>query len=43
MEDTVEELKAKVLDELHSIYPVCNDNMDDVEGVVSLKDLFARF
>jgi putative hemolysin len=42
-EDTLEELKAKVLDELHSIYPVCKDNLDDVEGVVLLKDLFASF
>lgn len=42
-EDTLEELKAKVLDELHSVYPVCKDNLDDVEGVVLLKDLFASF
>ena len=43
LEDTVEELKAKVLDELHSVYPVCKDNMDDVDGVVLLKDLFVNF
>jgi putative hemolysin len=43
LEDTVEELKAKVLEELHSVYPVCNENLDDVEGVVLLKDLFASF
>lgn len=42
-EDTVEEIKAKVLDELHSVYPVCADNLDDVEGIVLLKDLFAGF
>ncbi|MGV3697289.1 hemolysin family protein [Flavobacterium sp.] len=42
-EDSVEELKQKVLGELHSVYPVCKDNMDDVEGVVLLKDLFASF
>ncbi|WP_255700852.1 hemolysin family protein [Flavobacterium anseongense] len=42
-DDTIEELKAKVLDELHSVYPVCKENMDDVEGVVLLKDLFASF
>ena len=34
LEDTIEELKAKVLDELHSVYPVCKENMDDVQGVV---------
>ncbi len=44
LDDTVEELKAKVLEELHSVYPVCKDNnMDDVEGIVLLKDLFANF
>ena len=43
LEDTVEELKAKVLDELHSVYPVCKENMDDVEGIVLLKDLFVGF
>ncbi|MGL2967301.1 hemolysin family protein [Flavobacterium sp. XGLA_31] len=43
LEDTIEELKAKVLDELHSVYPVCKDNMDDVEGIVLLKDLFTSF
>ena len=42
-EDSIEEIKAKVLDELHSVYPVCEDNLDDVEGIVSLKDLFASF
>jgi putative hemolysin len=42
-EDTIEELKAKVLDELHSVYPVCNENLDDVVGVVLLKDLFTSF
>jgi putative hemolysin len=42
-DDTVEELKAKVLDELHSVYPVCNENLDEVQGVVLLKDLFTNF
>lgn len=41
--DSVEEVKAKVLNDLHSIYPVCGDNLDDVEGIVSLKDLFVNF
>ncbi len=43
LEDTIEALKNKVLDELHSVYPVCNENMDDVVGVVLLKDLFTSF
>ena len=42
-EDTTQEIKEKALNELHSVYPVCGDNLDDVEGVVLLKDLFASF
>jgi len=41
--DTIDELKAKVLNELHSIFPVCNDSLDEIIGVVSLKDLFSNF
>ena len=41
--DSVTELKAKVLEELHSVYPVCEENLDEVIGVVLLKDLFANF
>jgi putative hemolysin len=43
LEDTIEELKSKVLDELHSVYPVCSDNLDEIEGIVLLKDLFSSF
>lgn len=43
LEETLEALKNKVLDELHSVYPVCNENMDDVVGIVLLKDLFTSF
>jgi putative hemolysin len=42
-EDSIQEIKEKVLDELHSVYPVCGDNLDDVEGIVLLKDLFSNF
>jgi len=41
--DSVDILKAKVLNELHSIFPVCNDSLDEIIGVVSLKDLFSNF
>ncbi len=43
LDDTVEEMKAKVLHELHSVFPVCNDNLDEIVGVVLLKDLFTSF
>ena len=43
LEDTLEELKTKVLEELHTVYPVCQENLDEVIGVVRLKDLFLNF
>ena len=42
-DDDLSALKEKMLDELHSVYPVCEDNLDEVVGVVFLKDLFASF
>ncbi len=42
-DDDLQSLKTKVLDELHSVYPVCEDNLDEVVGIVLLKDLFAGF
>lgn len=38
-----ESIKAIMLEELHSVYPVCEDNLDDVVGVVLLKDIFANY
>lgn len=43
LDDTLEEIKSKVLHELHSVYPVCNENLDEVIGIVLLKDLFVGF
>lgn len=40
MEDTFAEVKEKILNEMHSVYPVCEDNLDEVKGIVLLKDLF---
>lgn len=42
-QESKEELKAKILDTLHSVYPVCNTNLDNVVGLILLKDLFANF
>lgn len=43
IDDSVQELKSKVLHDLHSFYPVCHNNLDDIIGVVSIKDLFTYF
>ncbi|NIJ53709.1 hemolysin family protein [Dyadobacter arcticus] len=41
LEDTVEENKAKIFDSRHSIYPVCRGTVDDVVGLIYVKDLIA--
>lgn len=43
LRDDLATLKQKVLDEIHSVYPVCEETLDEVAGVVLLKDLFAKF
>lgn len=34
------DIKEKVISEPHSIYPVCDNNIDNIKGVVSIKDLY---
>lgn len=39
-----ESIRGIMLEELHSVYPVCDgNNLDDVIGVVLLKDIFANY
>jgi len=38
-----QEVKEYMLKELHSIYPVYEDNYDDIVGVVNLKNIFSHF
>ncbi len=38
---TIGNVKASLEDVIHSIYPVCEGNIDHIKGVVSIKDLFA--
>lgn len=42
-ENSIEEIKAKVLEDLHSFYPVCKNNLDEIVGIVSLKELIKGF
>jgi putative hemolysin len=42
-ESTFENIKETMLEELHSVYPVCEGNLDEVMGVVLLKDIFANY
>ncbi len=38
--DSSEEIRKKMRAELHSVYPVCEDDLDNVKGVIFIKDLF---
>jgi putative hemolysin len=41
MNDQVAEVKTELEDMVHSVYPVCENSIDRIIGVVSIKDLFA--
>jgi putative hemolysin len=41
IEDSVEENKAKIFESRHSVYPVCRNTVDDVVGLIYVKDLIA--
>lgn len=41
--DDMEVLKKKILEDLHSFYPVCENGLDEIIGIISLKDLFTMF
>ena len=38
--DSEEKIREKIIREPHSIYPVCEGDMDNIKGVVSIKDLY---
>lgn len=43
VDDTLEQVKEKVFQDLHSLYPVCKDNLDEIVGIVSMKELIVQF
>lgn len=40
LDDTEDKIKEKILSEPHSIYPICDGEIDNIKGVVSIKDLY---
>ncbi|MFN4316123.1 MAG: hemolysin family protein [Chitinophagaceae bacterium] len=40
LDDTEEMIKEKIMREPHSLYPICDNNIDNIKGVVSIKDLY---
>ncbi len=39
-DDNEDKIKQKILQEPHSIYPICDGEIDNIKGVVSIKDLY---
>jgi putative hemolysin len=40
LDDNEDKIKEKIIGEPHSAYPICDGNIDDIKGVVSIKDLY---
>jgi putative hemolysin len=40
LDDNEEKIKEKITNEPHSVYPICDGQIDDIKGVVSIKDLY---
>lgn len=38
--DTEEKIKEKLISDPHSLYPICDGDIDNIKGVVSLKDIY---
>ena len=40
LDDNEDKIKEKILTEPHSAYPICDGSIDNIKGVVSIKDLY---
>ena len=40
LHDNEEIIKEKIIKEPHSVYPICDGEIDNIKGVVSIKDLY---
>ncbi len=40
LDDNEDKIKEKILGEPHSSYPICDNTIDNIKGVVSIKDLY---
>jgi len=40
LEASEEMIKDKISSEPHSVYPICDKHIDDIKGIVSIKDLY---
>ena len=38
--DNEEKIRGKIIEQPHSVYPICEGDIDNIKGVVSIKDLY---
>lgn len=40
LEDNEDKIKEKIINEPHSAYPICDESIDNIKGVITIKDLY---
>ena len=40
--DREEDIREKIIQNTHSVYPICEETLDDIKGIVSIKDLYVE-
>ena len=40
--DREEDIREKIIQNTHSFYPICETTLDDIKGIVSIKDLYVE-
>ncbi len=40
IKDNEEKIKGKILQFPHAVYPICDEDIDDIKGIVTIKDLY---
>ena len=38
--DREEDIREKIIENTHSVYPICEGDLDEIKGIVSIKDLY---
>src|SRR5687767_757676 len=42
LNDTEDSIREKIVQDPHSVYPICDGDLDNIKGMVSLKDLYVN-
>jgi putative hemolysin len=40
LDDNEDKIKEKIINEPHSAYPICDESIDNIKGVITIKDLY---